>query len=188
MCSTVLYLFICGSVAVLTPDAEETFFYGALYNWTFYCLFSLVQILLTGGVTLGHAICRMTLVSDVAARTSKRRRLAGLLSAGRSAAGQVTVGRKSSKQIQNGRASAGQLIKRYLYLWLFTELPLVIVALIAEGRFGFLSDFMIIGLLLLSRAYFVAYFIFEVFRKEAIPMPHDRLSGTTYRSLNSILS
>ena len=94
------------------------------------------------------------------------------------------MGRKSSKQIQNGRASAGQLIKRYLYLWLFTELPLVIVALIAEGRFGFLSDFMIIGLLLLSRAYFIAYFIFEVFRKEAVPMPHDRLSGTTYRSLN----
>lgn len=87
LCSTVLYLFICGSVAVLTPDAEETFFFGALYNWSFYCLFCLVQVPLTGGVTLGHAICRMTLVSDAAARTSKRRRLAGLVSARRSAPG-----------------------------------------------------------------------------------------------------
>ena len=164
MCSSVLYSVICGGIAFLTPDMEETFANGAIYDWTFYCLFSLVQVLMTGGVTLGHAICRMTLVSDAEARKSKR----------------LT----SSKQIVNGRASAGQLIKRYLYLWLFTDLPLIIVNLIADAKFEFINSFMILGLLLLSRAYFIAYFIFEVFRKEAVPMPHDRLSGTTYRSLN----
>ena len=164
MCSSMLYSVICGGIAFLTPDMEETFANGAIYDWTFYCLFSLVQVLMTGGVTLGHAICRMTLVSDAEARESKR----------------LT----SSNQIVNGRASAGQLIKRYLYLWLFTDLPLIIVNLIADAKFEFINSFMILGLLLLSRAYFIAYFIFEVFRKEAVPMPHDRLSGTTYRSLH----
>lgn len=33
------------------------------------------------------------------------------------------------------------------------------------------------------RYYFYAYFFCEVFRKEARPMPHDRLSGTKYISI-----
>ena len=138
-----------GAIAVLTPDFYAVFTNGEIYNWTFFCLYSMVLALLTGGVTMGHGICRMTLVSE-----------------------------------KGKRASAGQIVRRYLFLWLFTELPLIIANLIAAGRFEFVNSFVIIGLLALSRVYFVAYFIFEVFRKEAIPMPHDRLSGTTYRSLS----
>ena len=100
-------------------------------------------------MTMGHVICRMTLVSET-----------------------------------GERASAGQLVKRYVVLWLFTELPLIIANLIAGGRFEFVNSIMILGLLAASRLYFVAYFVLEVFRKEAIPMPHDRISGTTYRSLS----
>ena len=149
LCSSTLYTILCGAIAVLTPDFYAVFTNGEIYNWTFFCLYSMVLALLTGGVTMGHGICRMTLVSE-----------------------------------KGKRASAGQIVRRYLFLWLFTELPLIIANLIAAGRFEFVNSFVIIGLLALSRVYFVAYFIFEVFRKEAIPMPHDRLSGTTYRSLS----
>ena len=149
MCSNVIYTVLCGAIAVLTPDFYASFTNGEIYNWTFYCLWSLVQVLLTGGMTMGHVICRMTLVSET-----------------------------------GERASAGQLVKRYVVLWLFTELPLIIANLIAGGRFEFVNSIMILGLLAASRLYFVAYFVLEVFRKEAIPMPHDRISGTTYRSLS----
>ena len=63
------------------------------------------------GATLGHAACRMILVSE-----------------------------------DGGAASAGQLIKRYLYLWLFTEVPLIIADWLMGERFSFIIDVMIIVL------------------------------------------
>ena len=78
-----------------------------------------------------------------------------------------------------GAASAGQLIKRYLYLWLFTEVPLIIADWLMGERFSFIIDVMIIVLVVLSRVYFIIYFINVVLRKGK-PMPHDKLSGTVY--------
>ena len=76
-------------------------------------------------------------------------------------------------------ASAWQLIKRYLYIWLFTELPLIIAGWLMNGRFAFIVDVMIILLVFISRIYFIIYFINVVLRKGKL-MPHDKLSGTLY--------
>jgi hypothetical protein len=46
-------------------------------------------------------------------------------------------------------------------------------------RFSFIIDVMIIVLVVLSRVYFIIYFINVVLRKGK-PMPHDKLSGTVY--------
>ena len=50
-------------------------------------------------------------------------------------------------------------------------------------RFSFIIDVMIIVLVVLSRVYFIIYFINVVLRKGK-PMPHDKLSGTVYMSLH----
>ena len=78
-----------------------------------------------------------------------------------------------------GAASAGQLIKRYLYLLLLTETPLIIAGWLMSRRFSFLIDAMILGLLFISRIYFFIYFINVILRKGKL-MPHDKLSGTLY--------
>ena len=46
-------------------------------------------------------------------------------------------------------------------------------------RFSVVVDLVILGLVFLSRIYFILYFINMVFRKGR-PMPHDKLSGTHY--------
>lgn len=103
-----------------------------------------MQVLITKGLTLGHASCRMILVAE------------------------------------NGEtASAGQLIKRYLCLWMFTEMPLIAAGLLMNVRFAFVIDLVILGLTAASRVYFLMYFIDMVFRKGKL-MPHDKLSGTLY--------
>ena len=78
-----------------------------------------------------------------------------------------------------GMASAKQLIERYLYLWLFTEMPLIIADRLMSNRFAIIVDFMILGLVLLSRVYYLVYFINVVLRKGKL-MPHDKLSHTLY--------
>ena len=46
-------------------------------------------------------------------------------------------------------------------------------------RFSVVVDLVILGLVFLSRIYFILYFINMVFRKGRL-MPHDKLSGTHY--------
>ena len=144
-CSDILCEVIIGGLAIVFPELIDFSDYGLSYNWTFFCVLSLIQVVLTGGSTLGHVICRMVLVSE-----------------------------------NGGRASTGQLVKRYLYLWLFTEFPFLIAGWLTDGRFGpFNNDFMILVLLAISRLYFAAYIIIVVFGKNA-RMPHEKLSGTYY--------
>ena len=144
VCIAVVYIFMLGAVRELNPGFTEYSIYGEVYSWSFFCIASLVQVLLTKGLTLGHAACRIILVSD-----------------------------------NGGIASAGQLIKRYLYLWLFTELPLIIAGQLMNVRFTFAVDVMILLLLFISRIYFFIYLINVVLRKGKL-MPHDKLSGTIY--------
>jgi hypothetical protein len=144
VCIAVVYIFMLGAVRELNPGFTEYSIYGEVYSWSFFCVASLVQVLLTKGLTLGHAACRIILVSD-----------------------------------NGGMASAWQLIKRYLYLWLFTEVPLIIAGLLINMRFAFVIDVIILALVFISRLYFVMYFINVVLRKGKL-MPHDKFSGTLY--------
>lgn len=69
-CSLVLYLFLRGALLLLMPEAPEYSVYEPFNSWSFFCLFSLAQVLLTGGRTLGHALCRMTLASPSGERAA----------------------------------------------------------------------------------------------------------------------
>ena len=144
VCITALYIFLLGAIRIINPEFTAYSIYGEVYGWSFFCIVSLLQVLITKGLTLGHASCRMILVSE-----------------------------------NGGFASAGQLIKRYLYLWLFTELPLILAGLLMSVRFAFIIDLLILVLTAVSRIYFIMYFINAVFRKGKL-MPHDKLSGTLY--------
>ena len=140
----VVHICLLGAIRLLYPKFDGYPIYAEVYNWSFFCLISLVQVLLTKGKTLGHAACRLRLVSE------------------------------------NGEpASAKQLIKRYVYLMLFTEPPLLLAGWLMNRRFAFIVDLVILGLVFLSRVYFLLYLINVVFRKGR-PMPHDKLSGTLY--------
>ena len=123
VCIAAVYIFLLGVIRILYPGV------------TGYSIY------------LGHAACRIILVSD-----------------GGSA------------------ASAGQLIKRYLYLWLFTDLPLIIAGRLMSVRFSFIIDVIILGLTVVSRIYFFIYFINVVLRKGKL-MPHDKLSRTRYMAI-----
>ena len=141
---TLVYIFLLGVVQILYPQFFEFYIYGIIYNWSFFCLVSLIQVLLTKGSTLGHAVCRMTLVSE-----------------------------------NLEAASSWQLIKRYLFLWLFTELPLIIIGWLMNRQIVIINNFVMSLLMLGSRAYFLYYFYNALFKKGQ-PMPHDRLSRTFY--------
>lgn len=144
VCTAALYIFIVGVIRILKPGFNGYYVYGEVYSWSFFCLISLVQVLTTKGLTLGHAVCRMILVSE------------------------------------NGEiASSKQIIKRYLYLWLFTEPPLFIAGWLMNVRVAFIVDVLILVLVFISRAYFIFYFINALFRKGK-QMPHDKLSKTLY--------
>ena len=144
ICIAAVYLFLVGVIRILHPGFTGYSIYGEVYSWSFFCIISLMQVLITKGSTLGHASCRMILVSE-----------------------------------NGGIASAGQLIKRYLYLGLFTEVPLIIAGGLMNARFTPIVDVIILGLIFISRIYFVIYFINAVFRKGRL-MPHDKLSRTLY--------
>ena len=144
VCVSAVYFFLIGVIRVLKPDFTGYSIYGEVYCWSFFCIVSLVQVLITKGSTLGHAACRMILVSE-----------------------------------DGKAASAWQLIKRYLYLLLFTELPLIIAGWLMGRRFAFIIDIVILGLVFISRIYFFIYLINVILRKGKL-MPHDKLSGTLY--------
>ena len=148
VCIAALSIFLLGVIRILYPEFTGYSIYGEVYSWSFFCIVSLAQVLITKGFTLGHASCRMILVSE-----------------------------------NGGIASAGQLIKRYLCLWMFTELPLIVAGLLMNVRFAFIVDLVILGLTAASRVYFLIYFINMVFRKGKL-MPHDKLSGTLYKPIN----
>ena len=144
ICISVVYVFLLGVIQVLNPGFTGYSIYGEVYSWSFFCIVSLIQVMITKGSTLGHAACRIILVSE------------------------------------NGEiASAGQVIRRYLYLWLFTDLPLIIAGWLMSVRIAFIIDIIILGLVIISRVYFLIYLINALFRKEKL-MPHDKLSGTLY--------
>ena len=103
-----------------------------------------MQVLVTKGSTLGHAACRIILVSE-----------------------------------NGGIATAAQLIKRYLYLWLVTDLPLIIAGWLMGMRVAFIVEIIILALTAISRVYFLIYLINVGLRKVRL-MPHDKLSGTLY--------
>ena len=145
VCSDILLDVLLGGLAILTPESARSSDYGLLSNWTFFCLYSLIQVILTKGSTLGHGLCRMVLVSE-----------------------------------KGGAATTGQFVKRYLFLWLFTEFPLLLVRMIVNGPFKILNnDFLFLTLVLASRLYFAAYLIITVSQKSA-RLPHEKLSGTFY--------
>ena len=144
VCVAALYIFLVGAVRILNPEFTGYSIYGEVFGWTFFCILSLVQVLVTRGSTLGHASCRMILVAE-----------------------------------NGGFASAGQLIKRYLFLWIFTDVPLIIAGLLMNVRSTFVIDILILGLTALSRVYFLVYLVIVMFGNGKL-MPHDKLSGTVY--------
>lgn len=149
-CSMAIYIFVLGVLRILIPDFTRYSIYGQIYNLAFFCASSLVQVLLTKGSTLGHAICRLILVTE-----------------------------------EGDIASTEQLVKRYLYLWLFTALPQSIVGWFTHGQFiVFNNDFKYLALIAVSRLYFIWYIFNVVFRKGAL-MPHDKLSGTLYMAIGA---
>ncbi len=150
VCIAAVYVFLLGVIRVLDPEFTGYSIYGEVYSWSFFCVISLLQVLFTKGSTLGHAACRMTLMSE-----------------------------------HGGTASAWQLIKRYLCLWLFTDLPLIIAGQLMSVRFAFIIDLIILGLTAVSRLYFIIYFVNVVLRKGRL-MPHDKLSRTLYMVSGSI--
>ena len=143
--SAILLMFLNGALIVLIPGFKAYTNYVLTDHWTFFCIFSLVQVLLSRGYTLGHAICRMILVSK-----------------------------------DGSAASAAQIVKRYFFLWLFTDFPLIIAELLNNGQSETTIDIVIILLFAASRLYFVIYFIKEAVLKGERPMAHDKLSGTVY--------
>ena len=144
-CSLCLYLLLRGAVLILIPDSPTYSVYEPFNSWSFFSLFSLLQVLLTRGRTLGHALCRMTLSSR-----------------------------------EGGLASPWGMIKRYGLLWLFTELPLIVVKLLPSSAESMVWDLLVFLMYLVSRGYFVWYALHLLRKKGAQPMPHDRFSGTQY--------
>ncbi len=143
--SSVVFEFLCGVLVIVIPGFNDYFIYRWEFSWTFFCVFSLLQVLITRGYTLGHAVCRMILVSK-----------------------------------DGSAASAVQLVKRYLCLWLLTDLPYIAVNWLTSGQFGPVNDYVKLLLLFAARLYFMIYFIKEPVLKGERPMAHDKFSGTVY--------
>lgn len=141
----VLFLFLNGVLFVVWPGFKDYSIYGLTFNWTFFCAFSLIQVLLTKGYTLGHAICRMVLVSG-----------------------------------DGSAAGAVQLVKRYFWLWIFTDFPVIIAGWLIDGESVTVNNIAAAVLFLASRIYFLSYFIKEAILRGERPMAHDKLSGTVY--------
>ena len=81
---------------------------------------------------------------------------------------------------KGGAATTGQFVKRYLYLWLFTELPMLPARMMTGGPLETpIYSFLFMALVLISRLYIAAYLIIAVSQK-SVRMPHERLSGTYY--------
>ena len=61
--SMVLFTFLQGVALILFHGGAEASGSAASRVWSFFCVFCLVQVLLTRGYTLGHALCRLRLRS-----------------------------------------------------------------------------------------------------------------------------
>ena len=140
----IVFIVLYGLVIVAGLDPEDYAVFSKVSVWTLFCIASLVQVLLTQGSTLGHALCRMILVSE-----------------------------------NGGVASKWQLTARYVCLWLFTELPKLILSWLPDGGLFLVK----LTLIVVSRGYFILYFFSEVFRKGHGKLPHDRISSTTYMAV-----
>ena len=80
-----------------------------------------------------------------------------------------------------GAVTRGQIVKRYALLWLFVELPSMIVVWINNSQFlEHLNGYVFVGIIVASNAYMFYYLFNEVVRRGVHPMPHDTLSGTAY--------
>ena len=66
VCCNIIFVLIGGVVRMLLPEAmrEQYLEYRWMFFWTYFCAICLLQVLLAHGATLGHAICRMILVSE----------------------------------------------------------------------------------------------------------------------------
>ena len=139
------FAFIFGVLEFLllrNVDACKDFI--AFFFWTAVLIISLIQVLITGGGTLGHVLCRIMIVSA-----------------------------------DGGWASKKQLCLRYLFLWLFTDCPILIASLLSN-LFNDIPGVIIIVLNVVSYVYFAIYIVNVLFRKNTFMMPHDKLSGTVY--------
>ncbi len=72
MCVTLLFLLAGGIADLFDPGAGERLDTMTNY-WNAFCLLYLLQVLLTRGVTIGHAVCRMRLVSEDGSLPPRRR-------------------------------------------------------------------------------------------------------------------
>ena len=72
VCYSFLYIFIRTSIVLLLPDVDISKYADSIWNhfWTFFCIFSLIQVLITRGYTLGHAICHLKLTDNNGNRAS----------------------------------------------------------------------------------------------------------------------
>ena len=64
ICSDIVYGVLIGGLKIMIPESGNTISYGLFSSWTFFCLYCLIQVILTKGSTLGHGLCRMVLVSE----------------------------------------------------------------------------------------------------------------------------
>lgn len=81
---------------------------------------------------------------------------------------------------KGGVATKGQFVKRYLYLWLFAEFPMLLARMMTTARLETLyKGIPFLALVVVSRLYLAAYLVIVVSRKDA-RMPHEKLSGTFY--------
>ena len=149
ICVNLLYLFVTGIIWIFFPSWLDSF-NGLLsiseVNFgSFFYVVLLVQVLATKGLTLGHATCRMILVSS-----------------------------------DGSVARAGQYIKRYFFLWLFTEFPTVLAYILSKPKIGLIDNVGTAILAAISQIYIIWYLIRELFGKGNGLMPHDKLSKTVY--------
>ncbi|MBO4360012.1 MAG: VanZ family protein [Eubacteriaceae bacterium] len=59
--SMMLYTFMQGAQSILDPDSAALTDTAMSRTWSFFVVFCLLQVLLTKGYTVGHAVCRMRL-------------------------------------------------------------------------------------------------------------------------------
>ena len=81
---------------------------------------------------------------------------------------------------KGGVATTGQFVKRYLYLWLFAEFPMLLARMMLIAKLEMVCNGIpFLALALASRLYFAAYLIIVV-RQKNVRLPHEKLSGTFY--------
>jgi len=90
---------------------------------------------------------------------------------------------RQAGKIVTGMRRVWAVLFDYVFLWLFTDFPIIIARWLADGQSESVNAFVLLFLLLVSRIYFVIYFIKEAVLKGERPMAHDKLSGTAYMAV-----